>query len=122
MCARWKQTGRQEGSSGRLLAEAAMSNSHLPPETLDYTIDSLYDELEALKERRLAPRSWVPRARKHLFSNIELLPDPSNSPAYHPYPVCSVDSRGRRGGCLGVLPDSNLSSRCAVAVDSPNSM
>ena len=74
-----------------------MSNPHqyLPPETLDCIIDLLHDEPATLKDCCLVSKLWVPRTRKHLFANIELLsvkdihswkkafPDPSISPAYH---------------------------------------
>ena len=72
-----------------------MSNPYLPPETFDYIIDLLHDKPEALRECCLVSKSWLPRARKHIFADIkfhsvdnleswkETFPDPSSSPAYH---------------------------------------
>ena len=70
-----------------------MSDPHLPPEILDYVIDLLRNELEALKQCSLVSRSWVPRTRIHLFADVkfrfvrdlelwkETFPDVTNSPA-----------------------------------------
>ena len=70
-----------------------MSNSRLPPELLDHIVDLLHDTEYALKDCSLVSKSWVPRARKHLFANItfssakslqswkERFPDPLSSPA-----------------------------------------
>ena len=68
----------------------------LPPEILDLIVDDLHDEPDALKSCCIVSKSWVPRARKYLFSHVELhasvshvelwkktFPDPSNSPAHH---------------------------------------
>ena len=66
-----------------------------PPEISDYIVDILQDadERETLKECCLVSKSWVPRARKHLFAAIqfpglgycmtwqEMFPDPTSSPA-----------------------------------------
>ena len=65
-----------------------MSNPPIPSEILDHIVDNLRDESKALQNSCLVTKSWVPRARKHLFTDISLsLPetflDPSNSPAYH---------------------------------------
>ena len=43
---------------------------YLPPEILDYIIDHLHDEPEALK-MCCPSKSWVPRAQEHLFYEIE---------------------------------------------------
>ena len=75
-------------------AESTMPKPHLPRETLDYIIDLLHDEPETLRECCLVSKSWIPHARKHLFTDIKFrsvidleswktFPDPSNSPAYH---------------------------------------
>ena len=70
-----------------------MPNPHLPPELLDQIVDLLYDVRDALKACCLVSKSWIPRARRHLFSHIAfrstknlqswktLFPDPSTSPA-----------------------------------------
>ena len=69
--------------------------SGLPPEVFDSIIDDLHDEPEALKTCSLVSKSWVPRARGHLFYKIKFrssdeidawkraFPDPTTSPAYH---------------------------------------
>ena len=96
------------------LSQTAMPNPDLPPEILDYIVDILCDKPKALQKCCLAAKSWVPRARKHLFAEIDFcslehleawkktFPDPSKSPAYHthtlsvyrPYTVASADSGG----------------------------
>ena len=70
-----------------------MSNSHLPAEMLDHVVDHLHDARDALRNCCLVSKSWVPRARKHLFADIwfptatriqswkATFPDPSTSPA-----------------------------------------
>ena len=72
-----------------------MSNPYLPPEILDHIIDVIHDTPETLKKCCLVSKSWVPRTRKHLFTDIkirsaddlkswnETFPDPSTSPAHH---------------------------------------
>jgi len=70
--------------------------SSLPPEILDHVIDHLYDEPATLKACCVVSKSWVPRARKHLFAHVgfdaweshletwkKTFPDPSTSPAHH---------------------------------------
>jgi hypothetical protein len=70
-----------------------MSIPYLPPEILDWIVDLLHDEPEALKRCCLVSKSWVPRTRIHLFEEIifhdekrmklwkKTFPDPSTSPA-----------------------------------------
>ena len=72
-----------------------MSNHHhLPQEVRDYIVDHFYDDPETLKRCCLISKSWVPRARKHLFSIVtfksadyskwrKTFPDLMNSPAHH---------------------------------------
>ena len=72
-----------------------MSNPHLPPEILDYTIDILHDEPKALRNCCLVAKSWVPRTRSHLFAEVKFFsidhlkswkktfPVPSDAPAHH---------------------------------------
>ena len=81
-----------------------------PPEILDLIVDHSYDE-RTLKECCLVSKSWVPRARRHLFFHIEFtpqspvkswikaFPDPSTSPAHHArvlslYCLAAVGSAG----------------------------
>ena len=68
---------------------------HLPQETLENIIDHLHDDQETLKECCLASKSFVIRARKHIFAVVHFgtqsdleawkktFPDPSNSPAHY---------------------------------------
>lgn len=72
-----------------------MLNPQLPPEIADHIVDLLRDEPATLKQCCLVSKSWIPRARKHLFGEIEfehpadvdawkeVFPDPANSPGYH---------------------------------------
>jgi len=72
-----------------------MPNPRLPQEILDYTVDFLHDKPEALKRCCLVSKSWVPRARMHLFADIRLRSkddlrswkktflNSASSPAYH---------------------------------------
>jgi hypothetical protein len=72
----------------------------LPPELLDLIVDHSSDEPTTLNTCCLVSKSWVPRARSHLFAHVkfdsderhggssvdlwmEAFPDPSNSPAHH---------------------------------------
>ena len=73
----------------------AMSNPHLPAELLDHIVDLLDGSRDALESCCLVSKSWIPRARRHLFSRIEFptpqnllswkttFPDPSTSPAHY---------------------------------------
>ena len=76
-------------------SQTTMSSS-LPPEIHDLVVDNLHDEPTTLKTCCVVSKSWVPRARKHLFARVEFhaskshferwrkaFPDPSNSPAHH---------------------------------------
>ena len=86
--------GRQNGSLPSWL-NSTMPNAHLPLETLDYIVDLLHDEPEILERCYLISKSWIPRTRKHLFTDIkfqsadnlkswkETFPDPLTSPAHH---------------------------------------
>ena len=70
-----------------------MSTPHFPAELLDHVVDHLHDTKYTLRSCCLVSKSWIPRARKHLFANIrfddkedleswkEIFPDPSISPA-----------------------------------------
>ena len=68
----------------------------LPPEILDHIVDQLHNEPATLKTCCVVSKSWVPRARKHLFAHVEFhaqkshtklwkktFPDPRNSLARH---------------------------------------
>ena len=77
-----------------------MSNPDLPPELLDHIVDILHDDEEALKTCCLVSKSWISRARKHLFANVKLhpparlqawkntFPNPSLSPACYTKTLC----------------------------------
>ena len=70
-----------------------MSNPQLPAEILDDIVDHLHDTKDALKSCCLTSKSWVSRARKHLFAHVAFrtpdnlrswkttFPNPSTSPA-----------------------------------------
>jgi hypothetical protein len=72
-----------------------MSNPHLPAEMLDHIVDHLHDTEDALRNCCLVSKSWVPRARMHLFADMRFntqqavrlwkktFPDPANSPAHY---------------------------------------
>ncbi|KAF9781414.1 hypothetical protein BJ322DRAFT_276582 [Thelephora terrestris] len=72
-----------------------MSSPNLPGELLDHVVDLLHDTRDTLVNCSLVSKSWIPRARKHLFARIRFhtatnlrswkhnFPDPSTSPAYY---------------------------------------
>ena len=68
----------------------------IPPEIFDLIVDHLHGKTITLKACCLISRSWVPRARRHLFAHVEFssrrfpirlwmnaFPDPSTSPGHH---------------------------------------
>ena len=66
----------------------------LPLEILDLIVDYLHAERSTLNACFIVSKSWVPRARTHLFVRVEfnsgsayrwkeLFPEPSTSPAHH---------------------------------------
>ena len=69
--------------------------SPFPPEILNLIVDQLHGEPTALKACCTVSKSWVSRARAHLFADVEFsttspielwmraFPDPSNSPAHY---------------------------------------
>ena len=73
-------------------AETTMSNPNLPAELLDHIVDHLHDTGDALINCCVVSKSWIARARKHLFAEVwfktedvleswkETFPDPSTSP------------------------------------------
>jgi len=75
------------------LHRTTMSNPHLPAEILDHIVDFLWKSKHALRNCCLVSKSWVPRARSHLFTDISfrtkkdlelwmgVFPDPYTSPA-----------------------------------------
>ena len=77
--------------------ETPTSDPYLPPEILDYIIDFLEGDFDALAQCCLVSKSWISRARKHIFAVVvfeeeddleswkEMFPDPANSPSYHTY-------------------------------------
>jgi len=100
-------------------AETTMSNPHLPTELLDHVVDHLHDTEDALRNCCLVSKSWIPRARRHLFADVrfkteedlelwkEVFPDPSTSPGRHtkaltidrPHVVTAADAEA--GGWIG---------------------
>jgi hypothetical protein len=89
---RERSGGTASGSGRQRLTETTMSVSYLPAEILDHVVDHLHDTPDALRNCCLVSRSWIPRARTHLFADIrfhtvedlgswkETFPDPSTSP------------------------------------------
>jgi hypothetical protein len=87
-----RSTKRQNGCNSRA-AETTMPDPHLPAETLDHIIGYLHDTEDELRNCCLVSKPWIPRARKHLFADIEFpteeslrswketFPDPLTSPA-----------------------------------------
>ena len=80
-------------------------SSSLPREIFDLVIDQLRDEPTTLRACCLVSKSWIPRARRHLFAHVafdaikqpaelwmKTFPDPSNSPAHHTrgLTICSL--------------------------------
>jgi hypothetical protein len=69
-----------------------MSDPPLPTELLDHVVDHLYDMRAALRNCCLVSKSWIPRTRKHRFTDVmfytikslqtwkEMFPDPLTSP------------------------------------------
>ena len=76
-------------------APTTMSNPDLAQELVDAIVDLLHDATDALKNCCLVSKSWIPRARKHLFANVlfrdakdlqswkTTFPNPSTSPAHY---------------------------------------
>jgi hypothetical protein len=72
-----------------------MPNPRLPAEILDHIVDHLHDTKYTLRNCCLVSKSWIPRARRHLFADIKFhltkdlelwkkaFPDPSTSPAHY---------------------------------------
>lgn len=68
----------------------------LPPEIFDLIVDHLHHQPTTLRSCCLVSKSWVPRARRNLFAQVEFtsrqcslqlwintFPDPFNSPGHH---------------------------------------
>ena len=94
-----------------------MSNPRLPAELLDHVVDFLYGSRNSLESCCLVSKSWIPRARKHLFADLVFtakglqrwkttFPNPSTSPARYikdllitcPLEVVAAD--GKEGGWI----------------------
>ena len=84
------------GSRRLALSETTpMMTAVLPQEILNLIVDHLRDDRVALKDCCLVSKTWVSRARRHLFARVEFtsphrieawrefFPDPSTSPARH---------------------------------------
>ena len=79
-----------------------MSNQHLPEELLDLIVDLLHKEWRTLRKCCLISKSWILRARKHLFADIKLYGakalqswkttflDPSTSPACYVWILITI--------------------------------
>ncbi|KAI0699687.1 hypothetical protein BC835DRAFT_1518376 [Cytidiella melzeri] len=75
----WKPGRRQAGQYGGINPRSSNSPTvasdiswSLPQELLDYTIDFLHDDAEALASCSLVSRQWNSSAKHHLFSFIHL--------------------------------------------------
>ena len=98
-----------------------MSNPHLPAELVDNIVDLLYDSRTTLKSCCLVSKLWIPRARKHLFTDVEFsdtkdleswktaFSDPSTSPARYTrvllvkYPLTVAATDGEEGGWISTF-------------------
>ena len=93
------------GPASNSLAETAMLPT-LPAEILDLIVDHLHDKPITLKSCCLVSKSWVPRARRTLFAQVEFssirypirswmkaFPDPRNSPTHHTRDLHFLDHR-----------------------------
>ena len=94
------------------------SNPNLLPEILDHIIDLLHNNPETLKKCCLISKSWVPRARKHLFADTwfhsvdnlkswkKTFPNPAKFPACHAHalfigcPQAVEEADGEEGGWI----------------------
>ena len=123
---------RQSGTFGFSSVTIIMSNPHLPAEILDNVVDHLHDAKDELESCCLVSKSWVSRARKHLFAHVAFqsperlqswkttFPDPSTSPARHtnslfvklPQTVTPADSE--EGGWI---PTFSRVVRLEISVD-----
>ena len=96
--------------------ETPISDLYLPSEILDYILDFLEDDIETLMQCCLVSKSWVPRARKHIYAVVvfegledlqswkETFPDLANSPSYHTHILvigCNPGFRGESGWIQG---------------------
>ena len=99
-----------------------MSTPCLLEELLDYVVDFLHNAPRALENCCLVSKSWIPRARMHLFAHVafsarglqswkKLFPDPSTSPACYTKTLHLLPSRGYSCRCGGGWLDSNIFSR-----------
>ena len=97
-------TGLSEDNYSHPLSDINMSVM-LPPEMLDFIVDHLYGDLRTLKACCIVSKSWIPRARRHLFvcvsfhaqaspieSWMKTFPDPPNSPAHYTRSLLFHDS------------------------------
>ncbi|KAI0784252.1 hypothetical protein C8Q75DRAFT_724813 [Abortiporus biennis] len=53
-----------------------MENVPFPPELRDLIIDHIHDDRATLKAASLTSRSWLPRARYHIFRRTKIAPGP----------------------------------------------
>lgn len=117
--ARWQCERPAAASNGRnFWAATTMRNPDLPAEMLDHVVDFLQDATNALRSCCLVSKSWIPRARKHLFATVlfstaarlqswkETFRNPSTSPArYTKYLFINctsalVDADAEEGGWI----------------------
>ena len=102
-----------------------MSRS-LPPEILDLIVEHLHDEPTTLNACCLTSKSWVPRARRHIFALVEFksatclglwmkaFPDPSNSPAHYARNLSLFNIGTARAATTGAHPWLHSFNRVVV--------
>ena len=90
-----KETCLALASAPLFLSETTMPGLRLPQEITDLIVDLLHNEPRTLKQCCIVSKSWIPRARRHLFRWIEFdcpaqvdawkatFPDLANSPGHH---------------------------------------
>ena len=47
-----------------------MSRPHLPPEILEYILDTLHDDPKTLRDCCVVAKSWIPRTKNRLFAKV----------------------------------------------------
>ena len=100
------------------------SRSRLPPELCDRIIDQLRGQPHALMTCSVVCKSWTPRSRKHLFTDVaftsdlhikawgNMFPNPANSPARHTRTLTIKDHLNRFPENFHVSSFRNITVLC----------
>jgi len=84
-----------------------MSNPYLPPEILDYIVDLLHDNPNALQKCCLVSKSWIHRTRKHLFAEVDLISEERlgswKGKFLEPSTSAGQFAKSLRVGCAGAI-------------------